>query len=329
MSSNTRPESEGITWISAQSLIQLRVVANQIPLNSGKIHAKQGGAYLSSFKGRGMEFDESRIYQAGDDIRNMDWRVTARTGNAHSKTFREERERPVLLCLDLCPSMMFATRKKFKSVIATQAATILAWSAAINNDRVGGLIYSPDEQLIIKPRRGKTAVLDLIGRCSKHRAWNLSAVNEQHDDTDNNKKISAIARLRKITHPGSLIFIISDFQGFGEKDFSQLANTSRNNDLIFIKVSDPFEVDLPVSGSYKLSDGKQQLQLNTDNKKVRQQYHQHYLRDDQHLQNFCRKHRIHLIHLSTDDDVVESLKQGLGVHGTQKKTSHRAQYRSA
>ena len=97
-------KSEGITWISSQSLIQLRLQANQLPLDSGKIHAKQGGAYLSSFKGRGMEFDESRIYQAGDDIRNMDWRVTARTGLAHTKVFREERERPILLWLDLLNS---------------------------------------------------------------------------------------------------------------------------------------------------------------------------------------------------------------------------------
>ncbi|MBE9568426.1 MAG: DUF58 domain-containing protein, partial [Proteobacteria bacterium] len=142
MINNTNKQAEGITWISTQSLIRLRMHASQLLLNSSKIHAKQGGAYLSSFKGRGMEFDESRIYQAGDDIRNMDWRVTARTGTAHTKVFREERERPVLLWLDLNASMMFATRNKFKSVIATELASLIAWSAARNNDRIGGLIFS-------------------------------------------------------------------------------------------------------------------------------------------------------------------------------------------
>ena len=163
MSSNDKP-AEGITWISPQSLIKLRLHASQTMLNSSIIHAKQGGAYLSSFKGRGMEFDESRIYQAGDDIRNMDWRVTARTGEAHTKVFREERERPVLLWLDLNPSMMFATRNRFKSVIATELAALIAWGAAKNNDRLGGLIFSSDEHIEIKPRRGKAAVLDFIGR---------------------------------------------------------------------------------------------------------------------------------------------------------------------
>ena len=113
-------QAEGITWISPQSLIQLRLLATKLPLNSGKIHARQGGAYLSSFKGRGMEFDESRMYLPGDDIRSMDWKVTARTNQPHTKVFREERERPVLLWLDLNPSMFFATRGAFKSVVATK-----------------------------------------------------------------------------------------------------------------------------------------------------------------------------------------------------------------
>ena len=115
-------DAEGITWISSQSLIQLRHNASQLLLDSSKIHAKQGGAYLSSFKGRGMEFDESRIYQAGDDIRNMDWKVTARTGEPHLKVFREERERSVMMCIDRGPHMEFGTRSTFKSVQAARAA---------------------------------------------------------------------------------------------------------------------------------------------------------------------------------------------------------------
>lgn len=333
MNKNTDKSAEGITWISPQSLIQLRLSANQLPLDSGKIHAKQGGAYISSFKGRGMEFDESRIYQAGDDIRNMDWRVTARTGTAHSKTFREERERPVLIYLDLCPSMMFATRKKYKSVIAAEIASLLAWSASKNNDRVGSLIFSPEEQVISKPRRGKTAVLDFIGHCSKHSAW-LSTQQKSATDSGQSKaadknKISAVSRLRKITHPGSLIFMISDFHDLQENDYSHIANTARNNDIIFINISDPFEINLPPSGSYKLSDGDKELQLQTANKKTREQYHQHYLDRKQQLKNFCRKHRIHIIHISTDDDILETLKKGLGIKGTHNASSHKAQFRSA
>ncbi|MCK4834519.1 MAG: DUF58 domain-containing protein, partial [Gammaproteobacteria bacterium] len=198
MNNNTK-KAEGITWISPQTLIQLRMQASPSLLNSSIIHAKQGGAYLSSFKGRGMEFDESRIYQAGDDIRNMDWRVTARTGSAHTKVFCEERERPVLLWLDLSTSMMFATRKKFKSVIAAEIASLIAWSAAKNNDRLGGLIFSSDEHVELKPKRGKTAVLDFIGRCTKHSAWATAQTPAPAASQTRRNIASAISRLRKVT----------------------------------------------------------------------------------------------------------------------------------
>ena len=321
-------KAEGITWISPQSLIQLRLQASQLPLDSGKIHAKQGGAYISSFKGRGMEFDESRIYQAGDDIRNMDWRVTARTGTAHTKVFCEERERPILLWLDLNTSMMFATRNKFKSVIATEIATLIAWSAAKNNDRIGGLIFSADEHNEMKPRRGKTAALDFIGRCTKHNTWSFDQAGSASGQNPTKRNMTeAISRLRKVTHPGSLIFMISDFREMGEKAFSHLANISRNNDIILIKISDPIEVDLPSSGSYKLTDGLKELQIQTSSKKTRDQYHQRYLNRDRQLEDFCRQHRIHVIHISTNDNAFDKLKKGLGISSTKKsKFRHALQH---
>ena len=330
MRNNADKQAEGITWISSQSLIQLRLQANQLPLDSGKIHAKQGGAYLSSFKGRGMEFDESRIYQAGDDIRNMDWRVTARTGTAHTKVFREERERPILLWLDLNPSMMFATRNKFKSVMATEIATLIAWSAAKNNDRVGGLIFSSDDHVEIKPRRGKNAALDLIGRCTKHKAWSFeqSASPSRTESTERNMT-SAVSRLRKVTHPGSLIFMISDFHDMDEKALSQVADISRNNDIIFIKITDPIEAELPISGSYKLTDGVKELQIQTSSKKIRNEFHNRYLLHNAHLEKFCRQHRIHWIQISTEDNAIEKLKKGLGIKGTNTQSKNKTKFRAS
>lgn len=315
MHNNANQQAEGITWISAQSLIKLRLQANQLPLDSGKIHAKQGGAYLSSFKGRGMEFDESRIYQAGDDIRNMDWRVTARTGTAHTKIFQEERERPILLWLDLNPSMMFATRNKFKSVIAAEVASLIAWSAASNNDRVGGLIFSADEHIELKPRRGKTAALDYIGRCTKHSAWSGETASMVKQQPDERNMLSAVSRLRKVTHPGSLIFMISDFRDMDAATFSHIANLARNNDIIFVKITDPIEIDLPKSGSYKVTDGENELQLQASNKNTRTRYHEKYLLNNEELKKFCRQHRIHLVPISTADDVLQTLKSGLGIKG--------------
>jgi len=321
MQNNADKQSDGITWVSAQSLIQLRMQANQLPLDSKRIHAKQGGAYLSSFKGRGMEFDESRIYQAGDDIRNMDWKVTARSNTPYTKVFREERERPILLWLDLNPSMMFATRNKFKAVIAAEVASLIAWSAAKNNDRVGGLIFSANQHTELRPRRGKKAALDFIGRCCKHSAWS-DETNSTGSTTEDKNHLGAISRLRKVTHPGSLIFMISDFRDMDEKAFSHIANLSRNNDIIFIKITDPIESDLPVAGSYKLTDGDNELQLQTTDKKSRSHYHQKYLKSHQQIEKFCRQYRIHLIPISTADDTFGALKAGLGIRGNS------AQYRA-
>ena len=327
MNNNNNQNSEGITWISPQSLIQLRLKANQISLNKSIIHAKQGGAYLSSFKGRGMEFDESRIYQAGDDIRNMDWRVTARTGKAHTKIFQEERERPVLLCLDLNASMMFATRNKFKSVIASEIAALIAWSAANNNDRIGGLIFSSDEHHEIRPRRGKTAVLDFIGRTTKHKAW-ASDKNTAARNSSKRNMVTAISRLRKVTHPGSLVFMISDFREMNDKAYSHLANVARHNDIVLIKITDPIEVELPASGSYKLTDGNNEIQIQTSSEKTRNQYHRRYTDQNDELENFCRRNRIHIIQISTSDDSFEKLANGLGrSHG--KKHSGKNPLRAA
>jgi len=309
-------DAEGITWISAQSLIQLRHNASQLLLDSSKIHAKQGGAYLSSFKGRGMEFDESRIYQAGDDIRNMDWRVTARTGTAHTKVFCEERERPVLIWLDLNASMMFATRNRYKAVMAAEIAALLAWSAAKNNDRVGGLIFSSRQHTEIKPRRGKAAVLNFIGRCSSHGAWRQRAQGETHE----RDMTAAVSRLRKVAHPGSLIFMISDFRDMDAQAYSQIADIARSNDIIFINISDPIEAELPASGTYKLTDGLNEVQIQTSNKKVRDDYRHRFQTHSDKLKHFCRMYRIHLIDVSTQDDAFERLKKGLGLNGNHRNS---------
>jgi uncharacterized protein (DUF58 family) len=297
---------DGITWISTQNLIQLRQQAKQLPLNSGKIHAKQGGAYLSSFKGRGMEFDESRIYLPGDDIRSMDWRVTARTGTAHTKVFREERERPVLLWLDLNASMMFATRGAFKAVVASKIAALLAWSTANNNDRLGALIFAGSSHTEIRPKRGKNAALDLIGRISHHAAWHET--DQQQRDMP-----AAVSRLRKVARPGSLIFMISDFREMNHSAETRLANIARHSDVVMIHITDPIETQLPERGQYQVSDGDKIIRLNTADRSLRNTYQHRFDAHRTQLQKLCRQNRMYYLSISTQDDVLLSLQQGLGL----------------
>ena len=304
---NTDPRTDGLTWISPQAMIQLRLDAGKLPLKNSKIHARQGGAYLSSFKGRGMEFDEARLYMPGDDIRNMDWRVTARTGEPHTKVFREERERPVLLWLDLNASMFFATRGCFKAVAAARAAALLAWSTCAQSDRLGALIFAGNDHVELKPRRGKSAVLDLIGRTCRHPAW-----QSNHHEQVRNMSL-AMSRLRKVTRPGSLLFLISDFRGMDEQAESHLINIARHNDIVLIEVYDPVEAELPPPGSYRVSDGSSDLELDTSDKRLRLEYRRRFDKRQSQLAKLCRQHRMYLLPICTQDDVLSSLQQGLGV----------------
>lgn len=318
MSANHK-DSEGITWISQQSLIQLRHRAIKLPLDKRKIHARQNGAYLSSFKGRGMEFDEARIYLPGDDIRNMDWKVTARTGQAHTKVFCEEHERPVIIWLDLNPAMFFATRGAYKAVAASQAAALLAWSAVNNNDRVGALIFSGDNHVELRPRRSKSAVLDFIKHTCNHPAWQ----NTWHMKVPRDMA-RAVSRLRKVTRPGSLIFMISDFRDMDESARAHTISLAQHNDVVLIHVFDPIESHLPASGQYKVSDGDSELTFNTANAQLREGYQQRFQRHQDNLLKLCRKHRMHLVTVSTEDDVLASLQNGLGI-----RTNNNSQFRSS
>ncbi|VAW76576.1 hypothetical protein PA3071 [hydrothermal vent metagenome] len=313
---NNRPQTDGITWISSQRLIRLRHQALKLPLHIDKIHASQGGAFLSAFKGRGMEYDESRVYLPGDDIRNMDWRVTARTGKPHSKIFQEERERPVLIWLDLNPSMFFATRGAFKSVCATQAAAIIGWSAASQNDRLGALIFAGEKHTELRPARGKSAVLNFIAATCRHPAW--------HDATQAGTRNMprAMSRLRKAGHHGNLIFLISDFRGddgeiICKKTQAHLTAIARHNDVILLALYDPLEATLPPRGSYRVSDGRHELQFYSGNKTTRTTYEQRFIQQQNSLLDLCRKLRMQLIPVCTHTDVLSTLQSGLGVQTTQ------------
>ncbi len=253
-----------------------------------------------------MEYDESRLYLAGDDIRNMDWRVTARSGKPHTKVFREERERPVILWLDLSPSMFFATRGSFKAVVAARIAALLAWSTNAHNDRLGALIFDANDHVELKPRRGKSAVLDLIGKTCNHPAW-----QNAHGRPSSGHR--AMTRLRRVTRPGSLVFLVSDFKHMDAQTESHLINIARNNDVVLIQLYDPIEAELPPPGNYKVSNGEDEFIVNTSGKQQRMLYAQRFQQHQENLARLCRQYRMYLLPVSTSDNVLNRLQQGLGI----------------
>jgi len=220
-----------------------------------------------------MEFDESRLYQPGDDIRSIDWRVTARSGHTHTKVYREERERPVLLWVDLQQSMFFGTRNYYKSVLAARLAALLAWSSVMHGDRLGGLVFSEQEHFESRPKRGNAAVLHFIQKLAGHEAWSHKPGFKPPEE---NNGFLALNRLRQVTRPGSLIVLISDFRFLDNGCRIHLAQLARHNDVVLLFTHDPLEQALPPSGYYRLTDGSQKLAVDSAHQANRDQYSQRF-----------------------------------------------------
>ncbi len=305
-----RKETFEAVRVTVQGLVRLNSVAAGLSLRPKRIGAQQSGDYVSRFKGRGMEFAESRPYQPGDDARNLHWRVMARTGKPFTKEFREERERPVLVWLDLRERMFFGTRVAFKSVVAARVAAIVAWAANRLGDRVGGVIFSNDVHYEIKPSRGKAAVLYLIKRIVEHPAW------DEHHNVEHKpgSARAAFERLQRVVRPGSRIFLLSDFADFDEVTEINLTRLARHNEITMLHIYDVLEASLPPPGRYRLSDGDEELVLDTVDQVYRASYAEKFTKHVEQLREFARRNKISYLSCRTDQDPATLLRQELGGH---------------
>lgn len=296
--------------VSQAGLIRLNGPARAIALDVLRVSSLQTGAYVSHFRGRGMEFDESRPYQPGDDPRSIDWRVTARSTTAYTKLFREERERPVLVVLDLRANMHFATRGCFKSVNASRAAALLSWAAHHRGDRLGGLIFGDSTHRELKPRLGRQAALRYVHELVAHPDWENKDRSPGADDEA--PLAQAMSALRRVARPGSLVVILSDFLGFSRAAQSYLSSVARHNEVLAVFLNDPIERQLPPPGHYRLVSRDDELAIDTFAKAARRDYENAFQSRSQHLEAFCQRYGIHLMPLSTEDDPVTALQTALG-----------------
>lgn len=284
-------------------LIALREQARRLDLAPrGRALATRTGGHLSRFRGRGMEFDESRVYQPGDDPRNMDWRVTARAGAPHVKLFREERERPVWLLVDQRASMRFGTRVAFKSVVAARAAALLGWAAVDRADRVGGLVFDETRHLERRPAARTSGLLPLLERLS-----------EPPEPTGRGYRNlgEAAAHLVRLVRPGSLVTVISDFAGVSLDSGRWVAELSGASELILILVYDPLEAAAPPPGLYPVADRERRGFLDLTAARSRELYDRRFQGRMETLELLSRRHRAHLLTLATDAPVGPTLARGL------------------
>jgi uncharacterized protein (DUF58 family) len=299
-------EGDGI-HLTAAELIALRprCHALRLPMRQAAASAL-AGAYRSRFRGRGVDFLESRNYQPGDDIRNMDWRVTARTGRAHTKVFQEERERPVLVVMDASPSLYFGTRQRLKSVAAGQMAAAIAWAAIRRGDRIGGFLFAPGRHRELRPAGGRRGAMRMIQGLVE---W---LEPKQIENDENEPLSSALERVRHAVRPGSLVIVVSDFFGMDEDCNRHLSRLRQHNDVIGCQVLDAAEYELP-QGRYPISDGENATVLDTGQQASRSRYEAMGLKHLNDPRRMFQKHQCGWLVLRTDDDPVDVLGRELRV----------------
>lgn len=292
--------------VSAEALIALRPRCHALMLPMHRPAASAlAGAYRSRFRGRGVDFEESRNYQPGDDIRNMDWRVTARTGRAHTKVFQEERERPVLIVLDASPSLFFGTRVRLKSVAAAQMAAAIAWTAVKRGDRVGAFLSAPGEHRELRPAGGRRGAMRVVQGLVD---WlDPSRVREGREPLS-----ITLERVRHTLRPGSLVLVISDFFGLDDDCNRHLSRIRQHNDVIGCQVLDPAEEALP-PGRYPITDGERVDLLDTGAERGRRRFQDMQLNHAEAPRRLFQRHQCGWVTLRTPDDPVDVLGRELRV----------------
>jgi len=203
-------------------------------------------------------------------------------------------------------------------VLAAKLASLLAWSSVQHGDRVGGLIFSETEHIELRPKNGKAAVLHFIQQLVGHSAWSSEKRTNQADQA--NSGAQALNRLRQVARPGSLIVLVSDFRFFDETCRMHLAQLARHNDVVLLFTHDPLEQALPPSGYYRLTDGSNELGIDSANRSSREQYRQRFSQHHETIEQLCNQLRLFLIDISTADDMLDALKNGLGLRRLKKQS---------
>jgi len=289
-------------------LIELQHQAHTLGLESHHlVNSAFHGVYASVFRGQGLNFEEVRDYREGDDIRNMDWKVTARTNQPHLKVYREERERSVILCVDKGPHMQFGTRGTFKSIQAARAAALLGWAANSLNDRVGGVLFGDSDSgpQYFKPTKDRRALWQILKGLSE-------------PPIDARRCVDCLDQILQRTDrgagTGSLIFIIADFNREVENLYSRLGQLCQRHSVVLIPVDDPAERSLPAMGRalFRGPDGRM-VEVDTDNSEGRRIYAENWQNRREELVRMANKLRAAVIPVNTDKDVHRSLMEGLSM----------------
>ncbi|GAA3921310.1 DUF58 domain-containing protein [Litoribacillus peritrichatus] len=305
-SSTLHKDSATGAFTDKQCLLGLANAGSKINLaKSTYALSRSSGTHHSNQRGRGMEFLESRHYQPGDDIRSIDWRVTARTGKTHTKVFAEEKEQPVFVLCDQSPYMFFGSKVRFKSVQATNIASLIAWSSLKQGDRFGGEILGKDnESRLFKLSRNRSRLLQFIEQMTE-----MNHALSNHDSADFGEIAEKLHQLRYLLMPGSRLYVISDLFAYTDTALKALAQLSAHTQITLFAVNDPLEISPPCTGQTQISLGDRVMSVILS-KEQKQTIENQYETRKQQVVQYLNNWNIPLIPVSTTDDPVDLFNVG-------------------
>jgi len=275
------------------------------------VHSLLAGAHASKLRGRGLNFEELRRYLPGDDIRQIDWKVTARTRKPHVRVYTEERERPVFLVVDQRLSMFFGSQRNLKSVTAAEAAALAAWRTIAVKDRVGAVAFNDSQTYEIRPHRSRATVMSILQRVVElnHRL-RVDSTDRPNPQMLNN----ALRRAARLAPHDCLIVIITDGDG-GDAETQQIATqTAQHNDVLVVFVFDPLEAELPSVGRMVVSDGQRELDFDSHSASLRRDYQSDFVAIRQKAHHFLMTRDVPVLPLSTAEPTIDQFLHHLSVH---------------
>lgn len=304
---------DSCVYANLDELVRLRFQASGYSfLPRQPVHSILSGRHSSRLRGRGLNFEEIRNYLPGDDTRQIDWKVTARTRKPHVRVYTEEKDRTVWLLVDQRMCMFFGSRWKMKSVTAAEAAALSAWRVLSTGDRVGALVYDDAEISIIPPHRSQDRVLQILKTIvQKNHALNVGSNFEPGPHMLN----QALQRVSSLARHDCLICLVGDGTGINADTRKHVTRLTEHNDVLSVFVFDPMEQTMPNAGRLVFSDGREQLEFNSEEKKLRESYSNNFLQRLERMRTTSRKHSIPLLLVDTATPVLDQVRDQLGRHG--------------
>ena len=291
-------------YASLEELMEMRKSIKRLQRYGKNTRASYNvGDVRSAFKGRGIELEEIRVYNYGDDVRDIDWRVTARKQEPYTKIYNEEKDREIYVLLDLSPTMVFGTRKELKSVTASKITSLLAWLSLNNNDRFGLCIFDGVETYSFKAKNHPSHILSLLKKVSDIGKAVLETKNIENFALDR-----SLSLLEKNIKSHATVFVISDFFAINDAEKKQLAVISKSSKVYCVNIMDVLEDLPPPPSEYLAENNGEKLIFNSRSRFFREEYKRYFAEKHIDLKDFCSKFSLHYLEIRTDLDVFSQLK---------------------